>query len=52
MIARLKSIARAVRIALARKLGRRVVVLDGPDVPGTERAASAAEAVAAALRSS
>jgi uncharacterized protein (TIGR00725 family) len=37
-------------IALARKLGRRVVVLDGPEVPGTERASSPAEAVALALR--
>jgi uncharacterized protein (TIGR00725 family) len=36
-------------IALARKLGRRVVILDGPDVPGTERAATPAEAVALAL---
>jgi uncharacterized protein (TIGR00725 family) len=37
-------------IALARKLGRRVVVLEGPDVEGTERAASPADAVALALR--
>jgi uncharacterized protein (TIGR00725 family) len=37
-------------IALARKLGRRVVVLDGPDVPGTDRATSAADAVERALR--
>jgi uncharacterized protein (TIGR00725 family) len=37
-------------IALARKLGRRVVVLDGPVVEGTERAATPAEAVSLALR--
>jgi uncharacterized protein (TIGR00725 family) len=37
-------------IALARKLGRRVVVLDGPDVEGSERATTAEEAVALALR--
>jgi hypothetical protein len=36
-------------IALARKLGRRVVILDGPEVLGTERAATAAEAVERAL---
>jgi uncharacterized protein (TIGR00725 family) len=36
-------------IALARKLGRRVVVLDGPQVEGTERATTPAEAVARAL---
>jgi uncharacterized protein (TIGR00725 family) len=37
-------------IALARKLGRRVVVLDGPDIEGIERAAAPADAVARALR--
>jgi uncharacterized protein (TIGR00725 family) len=37
-------------IALARKLGRRVVVLDGPEVMGTERASSPLEAVELALR--
>jgi uncharacterized protein (TIGR00725 family) len=37
-------------VALARKLGRRVVVLDGLDVPGTERASSPLEAVELALR--
>jgi uncharacterized protein (TIGR00725 family) len=37
-------------IALARKLGRRVVVLDGPDIEGIERAATPADAVARALR--
>jgi uncharacterized protein (TIGR00725 family) len=37
-------------IALARTLGRRVVVLDGPDVDGTERATTPEEAVALALR--
>ncbi len=37
-------------IALARKLGRRVVVLDGPDVLGTERASSSVDAVERALR--
>jgi uncharacterized protein (TIGR00725 family) len=39
-------------IALARKLGRRVVILDGPVVEGTERAATPAEAVARALETS
>jgi uncharacterized protein (TIGR00725 family) len=37
-------------IALARKLGRRVVILDGPLVHGAERAATPEEAVALALR--
>jgi uncharacterized protein (TIGR00725 family) len=37
-------------IALARKLGRRVVVLDGPVIEGTMRAATPAEAVELALR--
>ena len=37
-------------IALACDLGRRVVVLDGPVIEGTERAANPAEAVALALR--
>jgi uncharacterized protein (TIGR00725 family) len=37
-------------IALARKLGRRVVVLDGPEVMDTERASSPLEAVELALR--
>ena len=37
-------------IALARKLGRRVVILDGPLVEGTERAGTPEEAVALALR--
>ncbi len=37
-------------IALARKLGRRVVILDGPPIDGTERASTPAEAVASALR--
>ncbi len=36
-------------IALARTLGRRVVVLDGPAIEGTERAGTPAEAVARAL---
>jgi uncharacterized protein (TIGR00725 family) len=36
-------------IALARKLGRRVVILDGPQIDGVERAATPAEAVARAL---
>jgi uncharacterized protein (TIGR00725 family) len=36
-------------IALARTLGRRVVILDGPVIEGTERAATPAEAVARAL---
>jgi hypothetical protein len=36
-------------IALARKLGRTVVVLVGPSLPGLERAATAAEAVQLAL---
>ena len=36
-------------IALARKLGRRVVILDGPVIDGTERAITPAEAVERAL---
>lgn len=37
-------------IALACRLGRRVVVLDGPAIDGTERAATPAQAVELALR--